>query len=277
MSKEIWLKRPVKLLGHLGVDALSLSPREPSSPSHAITFMRHQAELVVRSFERQELDVEGFQWAGVFKPVADVDDSFALAEPPAHDDWVPQAIQDKDKRSEVKVALIRIREAADKYLSPPKPSVGSSEAPPSAAHVGDMLADLLGGLEGPAPSTRVASFDPAGTSSASANTQTPPAASAGRRAGRAPGQRGGASHAPAQSPGWTRTTMDVQLANGSPVTPAVDVSVRVGYDGGSVEDTGGDPDHRLVGRVRADEHLLPAQRSFRQTLSVSSYSRRDPT
>ena len=47
----------------------------------------------------------------------------------------------------------------------------------------------------------------------------------------------GASHTPAQSPGWTRTTMDVQLANGSPAAPAVDVSVRVGYDGGSVEDT----------------------------------------
>ena len=86
--------------------------------------MRHQAELVVRNFERQELDVEGFQWTGVFKPVADVDDSFALAEPPAHDDWVPQAIQDKSKRSEVRVALIRIREAADTYLSPRKPSVG---------------------------------------------------------------------------------------------------------------------------------------------------------
>ena len=117
--------------------------------------MRHQAELVVRYFERQELDVEGFQWAGVFKPVADVDDSFALAEPPAHDDWVPQAVQDKGRRTEVRVALTRIREAADKYLSPRKLSVASSETPPSAAHVGDMLADLLGGLEGPAPSTRV--------------------------------------------------------------------------------------------------------------------------
>ena len=30
--------------------------------------------------------------------------------------------------------------------------------------------------------------------------------------------------------------MDVQLANGSPAAPVVDVSVRVGYDGGSVED-----------------------------------------
>jgi hypothetical protein len=277
--EEIWLKRPRKLLGHLALTRYPIPPRT-ESPSHAITFMRHQAELVVRYFERQELDVEGFQWAGVFKPVADVDDSFALAEPPAHDDWVPQALQDKSRRTEVRVALTRIREAADKYLSPRKPSAASSEAPPSAAHVGDMLADLLGGLEGPAPSTRVAASSPVGTSSwafdgssasrttntgttpsssaggtslappdtghvgatgpvssAPASTRTSPAASTGRRAGRPRVNVLGASHAPTQSPGWTRTTLDVQLANGSPAAPAVDVSVRIGYDGGSVEDT----------------------------------------
>ena len=234
-TEEIWLKRPLKLLGHLALTRYPV-PARTKSPSHTITFMR-QAELVVRYFERQELEVEGFQWAGVFKPVVDVDDSFALAEPPAHDNWVPQAVQDKGRRTEVRVALTRIREAADKYLSPPKLIVTSSESLPSAAHVGDMLADLLAGLEGPAPSTRVASFDPAGTSSAPANTQTPPAASAGGRAGRARVNVVSASHTPAQSPGWTRTTMDVQLVNGSPVTPTVDVSVRVGYDGGSVNDT----------------------------------------
>jgi hypothetical protein len=275
--EEIWLRRPRKLLGHLALTRYPI-PSGTELPSHAITFMR-QAELVVRYFERQELDVEGFQWAGVFKPVADVDDSFALAEPPAHDDWVPQALQDKSRRTEVRVALIRVRETADKYLSPYKPSVANSEAPPSAAHVGDMLADLLGGLEGPAPSTRVAHSGPVGTSSwasdASAasrttftgttpadsagttspappgtvhagatgpiseppSTKTSPAASAGRRANRPRVTVVGASHTPAQAPGWTRTTMDVQLANGSPAAPAVDVSVRVGYDGGSVEDT----------------------------------------
>ena len=277
--EEIWLKRPVKLLGHLGLTRYPCSSRT-GFPSHAITFMRHQAELVVRYFERQELDVEGFQWAGVFKPVADVDDSFALAEPPAHDDWVPQAVQDKNKRSEVKVALIRIREAADRYLSPLKPSVGSSKAPPSAAHIGDMLADLLGGLEGPAPSTRVVPSSPVETSSwasagastsgttvtgtsfnssggttppppsgavrpgatgpvssSPASTRTLPAASAGRHARRPRVNVVGVSHAPAQSPGWTRTTLDIQLAHGSPAATGVDVSVRVGYDGGNAEDT----------------------------------------
>jgi hypothetical protein len=274
--QEIWLKRPLKLLGHLGL-ARYPRPSRAGFPSHSITFMRHRAELVVRYFERQELDVEGFQWAGVFKPVPDVDDSFALAEPPAHDDWVPQAVLDKGKRSEVKVALIRIREAADKYLSPRKLSVASSETLPSAAHIGDMLADLLGGLEGPAPSNRMARPGPVDTSSGpSAGTAAPvatsnetaSASSAGTVPPPPPGTAGvgaagptsstlastrtfpaagagrprivvvAASHEPAQSPGWTRTTLDVQLASGSPAASAVDISVRVGYDGGSVEDTG---------------------------------------
>ena len=267
----------MKLLGHLALTRYPVPPRTesavPRDHLHA-----PQPNWWCEYFERQELDVEGFQWAGVFKPVADVDDSFALAEPPAHDDWVPQAVQDKGRRTEVRVALTRIREAADKYLSPRKPSVASSECLPSAAHVGDMLADLLSGLEGPAPSTRVAPSGPVSTSSwASAGTgctrdmrlaepllsallgPSPPGyrarshrtcfhrarraprpvltASAGRRVGRPRVNVVGTSHAPAQSPGWTRTTMDVQLVNGSPAAPAVDVSVRVGYDGGSMEDT----------------------------------------
>ena len=274
--EEIWLRKPIKLLGHLAL-ARYPTPPKTGSPSHWITLMR-QAELVVRYFDRQELDVEGFQWAGVFKPVADVDDSFALAEPPAHDDWVPLAVQDKGRRTEVRVALTRVREAADKYLSPRESSVASSETPPSAAHVGDMLADLLA-LGRSAPSTRVGHSEPGGASSvpvgtaaqgpsvaettpasfaetipqtpsgdvrsgatgpdssAPANTPTRPAASAGRRSGRPRIDVVRTSHEPAQSPGWTRTTVDVQLANGSPAAPAVEVSVRVGVDGGSMEDT----------------------------------------
>lgn len=251
LVKEIWLKRPRKLLGHLALTRYPV-PARTGSPSHAITLMR-QAELVVRYFERPELDVEGFQWAGVFKPVADVDDSFALAEPPSHDDWVPQAIQDKGRRTEVRVALVRIREAADQYLSPLKPIVIGAEAPPSAAHVGDMLADLLGGLEGPAPTNRVpppappdtspwasagtAGSEPTSNGNASASSAGT-ATGTGRRARRPQVMVVGASQEPAQSPGWTRTTLDIQLASGSPTASAVDISIRVGYDGGSMEDTG---------------------------------------
>lgn len=272
--EEIWLRRPVKLLGHLALARYPVPPRT-ESPSHAITFMRHQAELVVKYFERPELDVDGFQWAGVFKPVADVDDSFALSEPPAHDDWVPQAVPDKGRRTEVRVALTRIREAADKFLSPRKPSVTSAGVLPSAAHVGDMLADLLSGLEGPAPSTRVGPAGPDSSSSwpstgtavpgnaasgtapvssagptppdtahgaaergstALPSTQARPQENSGRRVGRPRVNVLSASYIPAELPGWTRTTIDVQLVNGSPTTYSIDISVRVGYEGGSIED-----------------------------------------
>jgi hypothetical protein len=266
---EIWLRRPRKLLGHLALTRYPVRPRTDLPPTHAIALMRHQAELVVRYLERRQLDIEGFQWAGVFKPVADVDDSFALAEPPAHDDWVPEAVQDKSRRSEVKMALSRVRERADDYLLPPKPSAVSSDAPPSAAHVGDMLADLLGGLEGSAPSSRTPSSDPVGATSStsgtgfgpsgSVGTSFPPAGAgasgfsgsgssaasednaaapgAGRRFGRPRVNLTGISYEPAQTAGWTRATVDVQLVSGPPTGASVDVLVRVGYDGGSLADT----------------------------------------
>ena len=103
----------------------------------------------------------------------------------------------------------------------------------------------------------------------------PSMANAGRRAGRPRVNVVGASHAPAQSPGWTRTTMDVQLANGSPAAPAVDVSVRVGYDGGSVEDT---EVIRIIGwSDGSGDTFAPGPIELHQTLSANSYSRRDPT
>jgi hypothetical protein len=181
--------------------------------------MRHRAELVVKDVVRQELDVEGFQWAGVFKPIAKVDDSFALAEPPAHDDWVPQAVQDKSRRREVNVALRRIKEAADEYLSPRGGKLPTQDVPLSAAQVGDMLADLLGGLEGPAPSRALHSGGRA------------------KRTARPRVDVVGATYEPAPDFGWSRTTIDVQLAS-APSTGAavVDVSVRIGVDGGSWDD-----------------------------------------
>ena len=39
--EEIWLRRPMKLLGHLALTRYPVPPRT-ESPSHAITFMRHQ-------------------------------------------------------------------------------------------------------------------------------------------------------------------------------------------------------------------------------------------
>lgn len=220
---EIWCRSPRTLLGHLALTRYPM-PRGVEYPSHSITLMRHQAELVVKSLERRELDVEGFQWAGVFKPVASVDDSFAMAEPPAHDDWVPRAVTDKPRRREVNVALQQVRKTVDEWLTPLPIDRSEAGTPPSVAHIGDMLAGLLAGLEGPAPSTR--------STATSASSST----GAGRRAARPQAELRGSSRAPAPEAGWTRTTVDVLLTDAASDGAVVEVVVRVGVDGGSMDD-----------------------------------------
>lgn len=216
--REIWCNRPRKLLGHL---ALTRYPAPRGiRPSHWVSLMRHQAELVVKHLPGTELDVEGFQWAGVFKPVAEVDDSFAQAEPPAHDDWVPQAVQDKPRRRDVNVALTRIKESADEFLSPRPPEAADTDPVSSVAHLGDLLADLLTGLQGPAPSSR----EPRTSQRAS-----------GRRPRRPQAEVVAVAHESAE-PGWTRTTIDVQLSSTATGPAEVDALVRVGVDGGSLDD-----------------------------------------
>ena len=216
---EIWCKLPSRLLGHLALARYPARRGDPNT-SHSITLMRNQAELVVRPFERSRLDVEGFQWAGVFKPTAEVDDSFAAAEPPAHDDWVPQSVPDKASRRDVNVALRRIREVVDLFLSPRNAASESQAQLPSAAVVGDMLADLLGGLEGPAPSSR-----------------TKPSKQQGRRAVRPRVVITDSTHTPAARAGWTRTSLEITLVDAAGRPVRVDVGLSVGVDGGSWRDT----------------------------------------
>lgn len=255
--QEVWCLQPRTLLGHLALTRYPASP-QVESPAHSVALMR-QAELVVKYLDRRELDVEGFQWAGVFKPVIEVDDSFALAEPPAHDDWVPQAVADKKRRREVNVALREIRKIADEYLVHRTVSTGQDpEMTPSAVNVADMLADLLGGQEGSAPARVVFQGDPGlGVTITPTPDDVPPGGKAlpgnsdtfgtpsaahmasagrGRRPARPKVDVTGISRESASTPGWTRTSIQVQLSDMSPTGALVDVAIRVGVEGDSLED-----------------------------------------
>lgn len=261
-SREIWCMQPRTLLGHLALARYPASSRV-TSPAHSVALMR-QAELIVKYFDRRELDIDGFQWAGVFKTATDVDDSFALAEPPAHDDWVAPAVEDKRRRREVNVALRRVKEAADEFLVPRTGgSTQGHEMAPSAVNVADMLADLLSGQEGPAPArvvlpgaealgaTIVPTPDdlaPSGERSArdggaEAGRNGPAARREAlgnqekRNTARARADVTGVSRGPARTPGWSRTAVQVQLASASPHGTVVEVAVRVGFEGGSMEDS----------------------------------------
>ncbi|TLM71638.1 hypothetical protein [Pseudarthrobacter sp. NamB4] len=165
--EEVWSQRPRKLLGHLAMTRFVLFDQKDDGSSevnpipggsHHVCLMRHAAELVVRYDEGWALDQPGYQWAGVFRPVAGADDSFALSEPPAHDDWVIESLKDRRQKSEVKVAFTRLRELTRSFVAPStdryehgemitQPTVGLAEA------LGGILV-ALGGV--PDPLTRAA-------------------------------------------------------------------------------------------------------------------------
>ncbi|MDN5896547.1 MAG: hypothetical protein L0H93_21315 [Nocardioides sp.] len=158
-THEVWLGKPRTLLGHLALtrypfraeasleDDIAVFP----GPAHHVALMRHDAELVVKYVQGEALNSPGFQWAGVFKPVADTDNSFAEAEPPAHDDWCPAAIVDKTKRRQVNVALREIKSLVADFLGPVNIGAANQATGRSVAALADELAGLMGGVHGPAP------------------------------------------------------------------------------------------------------------------------------
>ncbi|WP_338538356.1 hypothetical protein N5P18_00325 [Janibacter terrae] len=157
--REIRSERPIKLIGHLGLTMSGAAEDETSvtdegvgvpSPSHHVALMRHEAELVVKYQAGIPLGANDLQWTGVFKPVVETDDSFAAAEPPAHDDWVPAAVTDRAMKRDVNVGQKRIKSACDDFVLPHKKETGNHHTESGAA-LGESLADLVGAVPGATP------------------------------------------------------------------------------------------------------------------------------
>lgn len=243
--QEIWLGKPKKLLGHLALTKYPADDRALAAaelePSRGVTLMRHEAELVVKTQLGPRHSTPGFQWAGVFKPINDVDASFAAAEPPAHDDWSTAHIRDAVAKRDVNVAFKRMREAVDEYLAPPRTE--SDDAPTSAATVGDMLAGMLGGIDGSGPSTRGSGSRPGGKRAARPKVLLAPV-----------------KDEPSE-PGWARSTVAFEVQDAPATGARVQVDLRVGVDGGSED--GGDV-IRIVGwrgqGPHADFQFLPGMK-----------------
>lgn len=106
---------------------------------HHVALMR-SVELVVKYVPGPKAPAPGVQWGGVFLADEDLDDAFAEAEPPTHDDWVPATVADRAARRHVNVALTRVKEHLADLFAADIQSV--DEGAPGAAR----LADSLGGL-----------------------------------------------------------------------------------------------------------------------------------
>jgi hypothetical protein len=167
-QRAIRCERPIKVLGRLGLARGQWRPRQrvdcgndqpliPDRCSH-VALMR-PAELVVRYMVGPQLPSDIIEYGGVFICDDQVEEEFAAAEPPAHDDWVPDNLEGHS-RTFVRVALRRLEEAVKLYANPlPADSQAANQI--SLAALGDALGGLLVGQQGqrtgtvrPSPSRR---------------------------------------------------------------------------------------------------------------------------
>lgn len=150
---EVRSERPARLLGRYAIrrglkgDRTRLVPSADSiipGASRHIALMR-PVELVVKYLEGTPLAGEEVEWGGVFICSTDreVEQAFADAEPPAHDDWVPDNMPKGPAKTFVRVALRELRDIAHAYAYPVPISPPSDEVQPSLAVASDLLGRLL--------------------------------------------------------------------------------------------------------------------------------------
>jgi hypothetical protein len=130
----------------------------PEIRSHHAALMR-QPELVVKYIAGYELPTDMLEYAGVFLTDVEVDPIFARAEPPTHDDWVHEGLENRLERSFVKVCLRNINENLKSFVSPPGLVSKAAEVVPLAAFA-EKLGDLLLSVDGPGASRQVVSQPP---------------------------------------------------------------------------------------------------------------------
>jgi len=170
--QEVWCERPKQRLGHVALTKyLPAKESDPAVAGNSLIFMRNAAELVVwEDFPGPTAD--GLtDWIGVFKPVADLDQVFADAEPPAHDAWNPSSLDERRERTFVKLAVQRAREQAKEFRGHVRPQINADGASPTG-----QLSAALAGLTGTAAGTLASppvSKSRAGSRKKQATTQRP--------------------------------------------------------------------------------------------------------
>lgn len=196
---------------------------------HHIALMR-PVELVVKYLEGNPHPDARLEWAGVFiaSDEDEVEQAFADAEPPAHDDWVPDNLPKGNEKRYVNIALKRLKEIASGMgMEPISRRPGDGSGPPLARLAG-RLGAVLENVGGDGAGRRRSSGGSGGGRPSRA------------RASRPVFQRLEAGDAGRIAVFLTEVTQDA-LRSGAKLIASASVAVE-GTTLGSVDDTVGRPD-----------------------------------
>lgn len=161
--RSVDAQRPARHLGMLSLHRFMVRPRptfdmgddpptDPIGPLSQHVALLRVPELVVRYISGSPLPSDQIEYAGVFLADAALDRIFADAEPPTHDDWIPEFLEDRHHKTFVRVALRRIEALVRDFVTPAPALMGT---PPPLVPLGataDYLGSLLVGQTGPGAS-----------------------------------------------------------------------------------------------------------------------------
>lgn len=156
--------RPKQHLGTLAVQPSISPPFEPSAvaeecgfdgTTHHICLLR-TPELVVKYLAGPKTGNRIVGYSGVFRAADEIDDVFANAEPPTHDDWVSTHL-DVPQRTYVNVALKRLKDAAGKQVGELQPGTDGQSSTAALGSASILLSDLVLGV-GARPAARTSTL-----------------------------------------------------------------------------------------------------------------------
>jgi hypothetical protein len=185
--------RPKKLLGHLALvrqpaalmgslpatgesNEGGLYQRRLRRPLRQIALMR-APNFVVKYLEGPQVPYELAEYGGVFRVDSEADTAFARAEPPTHDDWVPDLLLDASEKTYVRVALRRVRDSIEAFAAPHPIEAAGADAQ-SVAGFSRLLGGLVPALT-PAASGSAASTNGASSPGGGSNVRGRPSTGRG--------------------------------------------------------------------------------------------------
>jgi hypothetical protein len=142
---------PRQRLGRFALDRQVVVPMQPSAVSLAASFagvdgdphhvcLMRSPELVVRYHEGPTTSSVHSVYAGVFRADDELDDVYAAAEPPTHDNWVYEQLTGTE-RTFVRVTFQRLREVLAVFRAPVQSAASTSSRTALGA-----VSNYLGGL-----------------------------------------------------------------------------------------------------------------------------------
>lgn len=224
---QVHVGRPRAHTGNLVLTGFLPKSDDPyKSLANRVALMR-TPELVIRSQDYPLLqDSAHSAWVGVFKPFDEHDRTFAQAEPPAHDAWIPNNMSDRTAKTLVNVSLREITNHVRQYLTPAAPDDAPTKSAPTAA-VSESLAGLAGATRGSRPSP----------AASRRGTTSPSGKSRGKKSGRASISKitplPSAPDLVAKGIEQSRVHFDVELGNGPGLVALSRLAISI--DGSSLK------------------------------------------